>query len=258
MERGALWATIHRVAKSQPRLKRLSLHTHTHTGLGISPVGLTRVEWVFIPLTASFGSPCASAEKETSFSPTLNSYPSSCLCQGWQRITIQCSVPQHRKEVKGRSEVAQSCPTLCDPMNCSLPGSSVHGILQARILEWVAISFSRRPSWPRDWTQVSCIVGRCFTIWATREIHTIFLTGKYPERSLIWWNRGKRWWRLRWRRGEVRAHLTYLIYFKIFNNRDIVFSLMQTHRVKYLCVTSYPLLKIPSLRTSSSHQPQHP
>ena len=66
-------------------------------------------------------------------------------------------------------EVAQSCPTLCDPMDCSPPGSCVHGILQARILEWVAISFSRRSSWPRDWTQVSCITGRCFNLWATRE-----------------------------------------------------------------------------------------
>ena len=53
------------------------------------------------------------------------------------------------------SEVAQSCPTLCDPMDCSLPGSSVHGIFQARRLEWVAISFSRRSSRPRDWTRVS-------------------------------------------------------------------------------------------------------
>ena len=55
------------------------------------------------------------------------------------------------------------------PQDCSLPGSSVHGILQARMLEWVAISFSRRTSWPRDWTQVFRIAGRCFTIWATRE-----------------------------------------------------------------------------------------
>ena len=61
------------------------------------------------------------------------------------------------------SEVAQSCPTLCDPIDCSLPGSSIHGIFQARILEWVAISFSRRSSQPRDWTWVSHIVGRCFT-----------------------------------------------------------------------------------------------
>ena len=58
-------------------------------------------------------------------------------------------------------------------MDCSLPGSSVHGIFQARILEWVAISFSRRSSRPRGWTRVSGIVGRCFTIWATREVNII-------------------------------------------------------------------------------------
>ena len=58
----------------------------------------------------------------------------------------------------------------CDPMDRSLPNPSIHGIFQARILEWVAISFSRRPLWPRDWTWVSHIVGRCFTIWATREV----------------------------------------------------------------------------------------
>ena len=53
--------------------------------------------------------------------------------------------------------VTQSCPTLCDPMDCSPPSSSVRGILQARILEWVAIPFSRRSSWPKDWTWVPCI-----------------------------------------------------------------------------------------------------
>ena len=63
--------------------------------------------------------------------------------------------------------VAQSCLTLCDPMNCSPPGSSICGILQAGILEWVAIPFSRGSSWPRDQTLVSCIRGRFFTIWAT-------------------------------------------------------------------------------------------
>ena len=62
--------------------------------------------------------------------------------------------------------VAQSCPTLCDPRDCSLPGSFV----QARILEWVAISFSRGPSQPRDQTWVSHIAGRLFTVWATREV----------------------------------------------------------------------------------------
>ena len=54
-------------------------------------------------------------------------------------------------------------------MDCSPPGSSVHGIFQARILEWIAISFSRGSSWPRNWTQVSCIAGRFFTDWAMRE-----------------------------------------------------------------------------------------
>ena len=64
--------------------------------------------------------------------------------------------------------VAQLCPTLCDPVDCSLPGSSVHGILQARILEWIVIPFSKGSSWPRDWTWVPCIAGRFFTVWATR------------------------------------------------------------------------------------------
>ena len=53
-------------------------------------------------------------------------------------------------EKESESEIAQSCPTLCSPMDCSLPGFSVHGIFQARVLEWVAISFSRGSSWPRS------------------------------------------------------------------------------------------------------------
>ena len=73
------------------------------------------------------------------------------------------------KKEKSESEVTHSFPTLCDPMDCRLPGSSVHGIFQARVLEWVAISFSRGSSQPRDWTQVSHIAGRRFTVWATRE-----------------------------------------------------------------------------------------
>ena len=61
-------------------------------------------------------------------------------------------------------EVAQSCPTLCDPMDCSLPGSSVHGISQAIVLEWIVISFSKGSSQPRDRTQVARIVDRHFTV----------------------------------------------------------------------------------------------
>ena len=81
--------------------------------------------------------------------------------------------------------VAQSCPTLCDPMSCSLPGSSVHGISQARILEWVAASFSRGSSPPRDRTCASCIAGRFFTVWATREAVGTELHRRVSEQSFV-------------------------------------------------------------------------
>ena len=77
------------------------------------------------------------------------------------------------------SEIAQSCLTLCDPMDCSLPGSSVHGIFQAMVLEWVAISFSRGSSRPRDRTQVFRIAGRRFTVWAMKE------SQNYPRKDGI-------------------------------------------------------------------------
>ena len=73
---------------------------------------------------------------------------------------------QINHESESESEVAQLCPTLCNPMDGSLPGSEVHGIFQARILEWATISFSRGSSQPRDWTKVSCIADRRFAIWA--------------------------------------------------------------------------------------------
>ena len=80
--------------------------------------------------------------------------------------------------------VSQSYLTLCNPMDCSLPGSSTRGILQARILEWVAFPFFRRSSWPKDWTQVSCTKGRFFTIWATREAYHLTLS-KYKYNLFI-------------------------------------------------------------------------
>ena len=76
------------------------------------------------------------------------------------------------------SEVAQSCPTLCDSMDGNLPGSVVHGIFQARILEQAAISFSRESSQPRDRIRVSCIAERRFTVWATRVLRMDL--NKYP------------------------------------------------------------------------------
>ena len=71
--------------------------------------------------------------------------------------------PEDTLTRKGNVLVTQLCPTLCNPMDCSPPGSSIHGILQARIVEWVAISFSRGSSQPRDQTCISCITGRFFT-----------------------------------------------------------------------------------------------
>ena len=84
--------------------------------------------------------------------------------------------------------VARSCPTLCDPTNCRPPGFSVHGILQARTLEWIAIPFSRGSSWPRDRTLVSCIAGRLFTVWATgKSLH--FLNVFKMSSSTSFWSR---------------------------------------------------------------------
>ena len=68
-------------------------------------------------------------------------------------------------------KITQLCPTLCESMDCSLPVSSVHGILQARILKWVAVPFSSRSSWPKNQTGVFYIAGRFFTNWATRKAH---------------------------------------------------------------------------------------
>ena len=68
------------------------------------------------------------------------------------------------KSEKAKVLVTQSCPTLSDLIDYSLPGSSAHGILQARILEWIAFPFARESSKSRDGTQVSCIAGRFFII----------------------------------------------------------------------------------------------
>ena len=78
----------------------------------------------------------------------------------WSRLPFLSS----KKEL-----YTQSCLTLWDPMDFSPSGFAVHGILQARILKWVAIPFSRGSSWPRDQTWVSCIADRFSIIWATRE-----------------------------------------------------------------------------------------
>ena len=89
---------------------------------------------------------------------------------------------------KGKeSEVAHLCLTICDPMDCNLPGSSAHGIFQARALECIAIFFCKGSSRPRDRSQVSHIAGRCFTVWATREtIRRIYRKVKVKSLSCVW------------------------------------------------------------------------
>ena len=81
--------------------------------------------------------------------------------------------------------VAKSRPTLCDPVDCSLPGSSVHGIFQARILEWAAISFSRGSSKPRDRTRVSHVVGRCFYRLSHRVIAFLLISWLQSPSAVI-------------------------------------------------------------------------
>ena len=76
--------------------------------------------------------------------------------------------------------VTQSYPTLCHPMDCSPPGFSVYGILQARIQEWVAIPFSRGSSWSKDWTLVSSIAGGFFIVWVIREAQEYWEWVAYP------------------------------------------------------------------------------
>ena len=94
-----------------------------------------------------------------------------------QRHPSSCRRQAQVWEVK---VLVTQCPILCNPMDYSPPDASVHGILQASILEWVATLFSRGSSQPKDWTLVSYIAGGFFTVWATREA---FLRG---EGGLKW------------------------------------------------------------------------
>ena len=128
------------------------------------------------PLTISFGNAYCGINKwgcelSSFFSLNLSLfiYKNEMFTFSLKRLRIywMCELTKH---TESESLVTQSCPTLCDAVDCRLPDSSVHGILKARVLEWVAISFSRGSSQPRDWTRVSHIVGRHFIVWATREV----------------------------------------------------------------------------------------
>ena len=153
----------------------------------------------------------------------LPSFPYSTLCP-WCPGRPSSVVEKNKQHIwrnhtgcyntQSESDVAQSCPTLCDPLDCSPPGSSVHGILQARILEWVVTSSSRGSSQPRDQTHVSCVacIGRwmlyhwatwedCIYIWLTystqiQTIHLIYehvIGWKYNWRIAEWLSAEKEW-----------------------------------------------------------------
>ena len=121
---------------------------------------------------------------------------------------------------KKESEVAQSCPILCDPIDCGLPGSSVRGIFQARVLEWVAISFSRRSSQPWDWIRVSHIVGRRFTVWAAR------------------WAYGVKWlsWNLAYSKSSVKIRYDYFSVKYLFS---FIFCQVLTVLAKNQCLKNW-------------------
>ena len=100
----------------------------------------------------------------------------------WHIVDLQCCVPFCYTKVIQLNTcvcvcvlVALWCLTLHNSMDYNPPGSSAYGILQARILEWVDIFFSRGPSWPRDQTQIFCTAGRFLTMWATREALYIYI-----------------------------------------------------------------------------------
>jgi len=144
---------------------------------------LSCVQFFVTPWTATHRLPCPS--------PNPRACSNSCLSSWWCHPTISSSVIPLSSCLQSFPAsgsfpmmclVAQSCPTLCDPS----PWTVAHqvplskGILQARILEWVAIPFSSGSSQPRDWTQVSLFACGFFTIWATREARYWWVSFKYP------------------------------------------------------------------------------
>ena len=117
--------------------------------------------------------------------PSLPHMCSSCSClssvetfltPGWAYRPLLCSPVALPADIPlVCAKLLQSCPTLCDPMDCSPPGSSVHGILQARMLEWVVMSFSRGFSWPRAQTHISCVSSIIiFTTSTTRKAPSLW------------------------------------------------------------------------------------
>ena len=109
---------------------------------------------------------------------------------------------------ESESEVLQLCPTLCDPMDCSPPGSSVHGIFQARVLEYGAISFSRGSSQPRDQTRVSHTAGRCFTMWITTNCGKFLKRWEYQTTLPASWETYMQVKKQHWMESNMESYIT--------------------------------------------------
>ena len=122
--------------------------------------------WGFDPWSGNYDPTCLAVR------------PSVCVCiciYVCVYIYITCTYYIYIYTIALKVLIAQSCPTFCDPLDHSPPVFFVHGILQARILEWVAIPYSRGSFQSRDWTWVSCNASRYFTVWATGEAHIYIL-----------------------------------------------------------------------------------
>ena len=147
MDGGAWWAAVHGVARvGHNWATSFSLFTFMHW----------RRKWQPTPVFL----PGESQGREAWWAAVYG------VAQSRTRLKRHSSSSSSTHMKKVKVLVAQ---LLCNPLDCVPPGSSVHGILQARILQWVAIPFSRGSSLLRDWTQVSCIAGKFFTIWSTRQ-----------------------------------------------------------------------------------------
>ena len=173
----------------------------------------------------------------------------SCLgLWNWNCLTRQ-------ERFWSEEKVTQSCLTPCDPMDCSPPGS-VQEILQARILEWVVISFSRGSSELRDWTLVSCTAGRFFTHWATKEdpkrdpIVALILLKSWFQKVLIPLSlQGLPCSLLLSMVFEEKVHVTYLfcitVYLNVADTRDMITNNSRLKIMERACLTE------PQLRSSN-------
>ena len=163
MDRGACWAAVHGVTKNWTWLKWLSMHTciilYTYN----------------IPLSSAGTKTLIQVEDVGSCLPPPH-FNQLKICLPLSQYCAEFSSLQAPSRIcMLLFLVSKSCPTVCYPMDYSPPGFSVHGISQARILEWVTFSFSRGSSQPRDQTRVSCIGRGILYHWATREALTLKL-----------------------------------------------------------------------------------